>query len=121
MDRNKYWPDAMLWSLVALRKESVDRNMKKGAKNERTQKSLSARRAWIEITKKPCCAPTAKSLSARRAWIEIVEPTAQALEPQVALRKESVDRNWQVYNFNTDCLRSLSARRAWIEIPTQKI
>ena len=83
--------------------------------------SLSARRAWIEITKKPCCAPTAKSLSARRAWIEIVEPTAQALEPQVALRKESVDRNWQVYNFNTDCLRSLSARRAWIEIPTQKI
>ena len=85
--------------MVALRKESVDRNMKKGAKNERTQKSLSARRAWIEI----------------------VEPTAQALEPQVALRKESVDRNWQVYNFNTDCLRSLSARRAWIEIPTQKI
>ena len=79
--------------MVALRKESVDRNMKKGAKNERTQKSLSARRAWIEITKKPCCAPTAKSLSARRAWIEIVEPTAQALKPQVALRKESVDRN----------------------------
>ena len=121
MDRNSIDWYATGGIMVALRKESVDRNMKKGAKNERTQKSLSARRAWIEITKKPCCAPTAKSLSARRAWIEIVEPTAQALEPQVALRKESVDRNWQVYNFNTDCLRSLSARRAWIEIPTQKI
>ena len=106
---------------VALRKESVDRNSECIYGNTWTLASLSARRAWIEITKKPCCAPTAKSLSARRAWIEIVEPTAQALEPQVALRKESVDRNWQVYNFNTDCLRSLSARRAWIEIPTQKI
>ncbi len=93
MDRNRLFRLQASEILVALRKESVDRNMKKGAKNERTQKSLSARRAWIEITKKPCCAPTAKSLSARRAWIEIVEPTAQALEPQVALRKESVDRN----------------------------
>ena len=107
--------------IVALRKESVDRNFPGTNTISYITVSLSARRAWIEITKKPCCAPTAKSLSARRAWIEIVEPTAQALEPQVALRKESVDRNWQVYNFNTDCLRSLSARRAWIEIPTQKI
>ena len=83
--------------------------------------SLSARRAWIEINTGRMQCSGHSSLSARRAWIEIVEPTAQALEPQVALRKESVDRNWQVYNFNTDCLRSLSARRAWIEIPTQKI
>ena len=81
--------------------------------------SLSARRAWIEITKKPCCAPTAKSLSARRAWIEIVEPTAQALEPQVALRKESVDRNPHTEDLIHWDFWSLSARRAWIEIPTR--
>ena len=34
--------------------------------------SLSARRAWIEIL--PCCGrcPVERSLSARRAWIEIL-------------------------------------------------
>ena len=57
---------------VALRKESVDRNM--GASYGRTAKmvSLSARRAWIEIALAPE-QNTAKqrSLSARRAWIEI--------------------------------------------------
>ena len=34
--------------------------------------SLSARRAWIEITGETAATPTpAPSLSARRAWIEI--------------------------------------------------
>ena len=34
------------------------------------------------------------SLSARRAWIEISTPTKQAGKHAVALRKESVDRNY---------------------------
>ena len=34
-----------------------------------------------------------RSLSARRAWIEIVDPDADELTDDVALRKESVDRN----------------------------
>ena len=34
----------------------------------------------------------------------------------VALRKESVDRNFGVAIVVTSCVRSLSARRAWIEI-----
>ena len=56
---------------VALRKESVDRNLAVWAVEHAYQLSLSARRAWIEISgsTKP---------KARRA---------------VALRKESVDRN----------------------------
>ena len=33
------------------------------------------------------------SLSARRAWIEIVDPDKDSLTDDVALRKESVDRN----------------------------
>ena len=33
------------------------------------------------------------SLSARRAWIEIDEQTEQDFTVEVALRKESVDRN----------------------------
>ena len=36
---------------------------------------------------------------------------------QVALRKESVDRNNCLYNIRTSVVKSLSARRAWIEIP----
>ena len=34
----------------------------------------------------------------------------------VALRKESVDRNFYYANKDCDWVRSLSARRAWIEI-----
>ena len=34
-----------------------------------------------------------QSLSARRAWIEIVSWLCLVASPQVALRKESVDRN----------------------------
>ena len=37
---------------VALRKESVDRNGKKGSGKSTTLTSLSARRAWIEMVKK---------------------------------------------------------------------
>ena len=55
---------------VALRKESVDRNV---------------RSADID--------GAAASLSARRAWIEIKESLAVTAQQVVALRKESVDRN----------------------------
>ena len=56
--------------------------------------SLSARRAWIEIQhmSHDCHAP--KSLSARRAWIEIQHMSHDCHAPKVALRKESVDRNF---------------------------
>ena len=56
--------------------------------------SLSARRAWIEITVVAVLATlVTASLSARRAWIEIQKPFV-AFQP----------------------ISSLSARRAWIEI-----
>ena len=57
--------------MVALRKESVDRNCD------------------LEPTRNA----EAVSLSARRAWIEIVTLNRQGTLKQVALRKESVDRN----------------------------
>ena len=79
---------------VALRKESVDRNNSRIARRQPRVTSLSARRAWIEIT---------RYISSQRSR-------------SVALRKESVDRNYcRGYPCNT-CYRSLSARRAWIEI-----
>ena len=56
---------------VALRKESVDRNGSKIVFKIADKKSLSARRAWIEMLKR-----------------RLHEPCLV-----VALRKESVDRN----------------------------
>ena len=57
-----------------------------------------------------------KSLSARRAWIEMLNSAILRLEHLVALRKESVDRNHSCPNLEKHFRGSLSARRAWIEI-----
>ena len=64
-------PGYICGTRVALRKESVDRNY--------TQKRKKAGRM--------------KSLSARRAWIEMWDNAEKFNGAVVALRKESVDRN----------------------------
>ena len=56
------------------------------------------------------------SLSARRAWIEITTLNNIFELFPVALRKESVDRNLSALPGKAVTTRSLSARRAWIEI-----
>ena len=56
------------------------------------------------------------SLSARRAWIEISSGVDFAEDWLVALRKESVDRNYKERPGQKARPKSLSARRAWIEI-----
>ena len=57
---------------VALRKESVDRNIVIPLQLLSTQPSLSARKAWIEIyASRDFIRNRLESLSARRAWIEI--------------------------------------------------
>ena len=81
-------------STVALRKESVDRNFYYADKDA----------DWV------------RSLSARRAWIEILIFNFGRLHYNVALRKESVDRNASKPRRVLKCDKSLSARRAWIEI-----
>ena len=83
---------------VALRKESVDRNLLFLSGNPRRCKSLSARRAWIET------------------------PGAALVDPVlcVALRKESVDRNIRSDDDLAELFKSLSARRAWIETCFQR-
>ena len=80
-------------SRVALRKESVDRNSSSPALIWISSKSLSARRAWIEIPTQTQARRASASLSARRAWIEIVNFCRLWMVFLVALRKESVDRN----------------------------
>ena len=81
-------------AIVALRKESVDRNTMIITICIAPKKSLSARRAWIEINVR-CFCPAG-------CW--------------VALRKESVDRNLMLVVSLVTLMASLSARRAWIEI-----
>mgnify|MGYP007041874823 CR=1 FL=1 len=79
--------------------------------------SLSARRAWIEIsTLHNIFELFSESLSARRAWIEIFYYADKDCDWVVALRKESVDRNSTYVIRLPRCQVSLSARRAWIEI-----
>ena len=57
-----------------------------------------------------------KSLSARRAWIEISMLRLGVQSLEVALRKESVDRNEINARREAERTASLSARRAWIEM-----
>ena len=125
--------------MVALRKESVDRNILQSHIMKLIPGSLSARRAWIEISilnfhKKDRQVALRKesvdrncvfvqlqtvcvqSLSARRAWIEIPLCQLSLQRLSVALRKESVDRNFNVSQNRFANSSSLSARRAWIEI-----
>ena len=80
--------------MVALRKESVDRNVKYLYVSYYICMSLSARRAWIEMSgRRQAHTSPAGSLSARRAWIEISRAASCQQRSHVALRKESVDRN----------------------------
>ena len=120
MDRNSNHTNHMQQCVVALRKESVDRNAVAHMPNAVRAGSLSARRAWIEICRQGIFAQTfGKSLSARRAWIEIIKLGNSAMIGGVALRKESVDRNREGYKIKEKDRQSLSARRAWIEITHQ--
>ena len=94
VDRNLWWGvRKAVGSLVALRKESVDRNINDFISIHIDFSSLSARRAWIEIRLCDYCERTGVSLSARRAWIEIMRQMPLTRFCRVALRKESVDRN----------------------------
>ena len=79
--------------------------------------SLSARRAWIEISGGASARPSAAwSLSARRAWIEI----SGVDFAEDWLKSLSARRAWIeiLFNYTLGCflVSSLSARRAWIEI-----
>ena len=79
---------------VALRKESVDRNVSPLHAELQAKQSLSARRAWIEIFLSvlalgiPTVALRKESVDRNMRWVY-----ARLNVIAVALRKESVDRN----------------------------
>ena len=89
-----------LWffaALVALRKESVDRNLA----------------SWSAVLTE--LVALRKESVDRNDAVQIVIVVVHA----VALRKESVDRNIRPHSRQTRRSWSLSARRAWIEIVVQ--
>ena len=81
--------------VVALRKESVDRNWKKYGVAQAVPK-VALRKESVD----------------RNYVISKLTPSSRL----VALRKESVDRNRVLRGASADWAKSLSARRAWIEI-----
>ena len=95
MDRN-FWLNVqhLPFGTVALRKESVDRNVH-GFFNFPICHDVALRKESVD-----------RNLQA--AYVEACQ--------EVALRKESVDRNGIGYGTHIKPVGSLSARRAWIEI-----
>ena len=119
VDRNGLQVLCKLYSAVALRKESVDRNCCHIPLTLLQITSLSARRAWIEITG-TWQLSTWHAVALRKESVDRnCRPARSAWSAMVALRKESVDRNWSAYPKKTGKAESLSARRAWIEIKTR--
>ena len=79
--------------VVALRKESVDRNMGVPSRKSNGKLSLSARRAWIEMLRRDS-APTSAPVALRKESVDRNRRHEDGtLRLDVALRKESVDRN----------------------------
>ena len=96
MDRNAGLPLIVGFpGVVALRKESVDRN-----------KKLRMMKCKLKVALR-------KESVDRNATMQIVIIVVRA----VALRKESVDRNARKIHPVAPDISSLSARRAWIEMP----
>ena len=79
---------------VALRKESVDRNLFYSQYRHLT-KHVALRKESVDRNTHNFAAlhDILKSLSARRAWIEMKSGLQPLMASLVALRKESVDRN----------------------------
>ena len=79
---------------VALRKESVDRNAEDWLNAGTLSRSLSARRAWIEIAAVRLAVLAYYQVALRKESVDRNCKTAKnGITKAVALRKESVDRN----------------------------
>ena len=94
MDRNTLSENPMICvNEVALRKESVDRNIDPDADTLTDDVALRKESVDRNTGVSTHCQAIPGSLSARRAWIEIVAFVFGFGAKLVALRKESVDRN----------------------------
>ncbi len=79
--------------MVALRKESVDRNLFRLVHMLECSVALRKESVDRNLDFLQCLVGRGWSLSARRAWIEMTGGRSTCAAALVALRKESVDRN----------------------------
>ena len=79
-------------------------------------RSLSARRAWIEMRLADMSAAWNRVALRKESVDRNSAACSKKIGRLVALRKESVDRNGLGCCYHRDDVPSLSARRAWIEI-----
>ena len=102
--------------MVALRKESVDRNLQKLA--EAIKPSVALRKESVDRNIHSLNLPSRPiDVALRKESVDrnsIGRASFRAFT--VALRKESVDRNYSQQGHFPKNPQSLSARRAWIEI-----
>ena len=96
----------------------MDRNFDVSLNYKEVLSSLSARRAWIEMLIDLVDSPITKEVALRKESVDRnrVCSTGTIIFCKVALRKESVDRNGDDAGVNLALGASLSARRAWIEM-----
>ena len=94
MDRNITTTTICIALKVALRKESVDRNLLRKI-TITVDEGVALRKESVDrnTMRRDFKALGLLSLSARRAWIEIPSGCWRDARRAVALRKESVDRN----------------------------
>ena len=118
VDRNMPNIGTLRSTHVALRKESVDRNKAQMGKFL-NQCKVALRKESVDRNTSRCQSRTGLkvSLSARRAWIEMCNAPSRRLWSATSL---SARRAWiEIQNparYPRGCFPSLSARRAWIEI-----
>ncbi len=95
----------------------MDRNRPLHRRQQIVSRSLSVRRAWIEILRGLPKEHLKQFVALRKESVDrnLLVPERH-LDGIVALRKESVDRNIIMPISYLDALESLSVRRAWIEI-----
>ena len=92
--------------VVALRKESVDRNFV-GSRHRIVDIIVALRKESVDRNRPVVgyLCIVGGSLSARRAWIEIIHTAREGNDNKVALRKESVDRNIDTKHFCISIIR----------------
>ena len=110
------WVYLVGFACVALRKESVDRNVNLRVLDD-SKSSVALRKESVDRNTGILPHHARKIVALRKESVDRnLSMSLKILILPVALRKESVDRNELLTKWFCNSLESLSARRAWIEI-----
>ena len=118
MDRNREYPLQDGGRIVALRKESVDRNTIPALGDAQVCAVALRKESVDRNTFEGIIYGSDSRVALRKESVDRngSMSSAGSITICVALRKESVDRNYRQHPLRSLYHQSLSARRAWIEI-----